>query len=421
LIYGLPLVALIFFTREPSPNTKQGIEIVVDISGLSNESQPTYWQRPNKTIELDLVTGKDDGVALKSILFWNGIFYLPDFAFGRGRQPFLDAGCKVSTCMATDDPYLFSSIDQYDAVLFHWPSLCDLPYISSRSQHQQFVMVSDESPQWRFAGWQLPFFEDFFNLTMTYRSDSDIFWRYGFVERLANAPVTSQQMAAAKRNNTTNWAQGKSKLAVWFVSHCKTDSRREFYVHVLQKFMHLDVFGRCGKPFCPYSQSDDCYKRVEVDYKFYLSFENSLCRDYVTEKFFNLLERNMVPIVYGAADYENMAPPHSYIDALKYSPSQLADYLHLLDNNDTLYNEYFWWKPYYKSHYDYREMSNLAFCSLCEKLHEPKTHLQWYHDIDAWYDGGHHCHKPNRFKAPIKTFDFKDYVIPDEAVVRVPL
>lgn len=43
-----------------------------------------------------------------------------------------------------------------------------------------------------------------------------------------------------------------------------------------------------------------------------------------------------------------MAPPHSYIDALKYTPVQLAEYLKYLDGNDTAYNEYFWWKPYYK-------------------------------------------------------------------------
>ena len=69
----------------------------------------------------------------------------------------------------------------------------------------------------------------------------------------------------------------------------------------------------------------------------------------ITEKFFNLLDRNIVPIVYGAGNYEAIAPPHSYIDALKYTPVQLAKYLDILDKNDTLYNEYFWWKPYYKS------------------------------------------------------------------------
>ena len=44
-------------------------------------------------------------------------------------------------------------------------------------------------------------------------------------------------------------------------------------------------------------------------------------------------------------DYRAVAPPHSYIHVDDFeSPRHLADYLKLLDQNDTLYNEYFAWK-----------------------------------------------------------------------------
>ena len=39
------------------------------------------------------------------------------------------------------------------------------------------------------------------------------------------------------------------------------------------------------------------------NYMFYFSFENSLCLDYVTEKFFEMLKYNMVPVVYASANY----------------------------------------------------------------------------------------------------------------------
>ena len=39
-----------------------------------------------------------------------------------------------------------------------------------------------------------------------------------------------------------------------------------------------------------------------------------MCRDYVTEKFYNALMYNAVPVVYGGADYAQLAPKNSYID-----------------------------------------------------------------------------------------------------------
>lgn len=53
---------------------------------------------------------------------------------------------------------------------------------------------------------------------------------------------------------------------------------------------------------------------LEKDYKFYLAFENSLCRDYITEKFYLALLYNVVPVVYGGANYTNLAPKKSFID-----------------------------------------------------------------------------------------------------------
>lgn len=52
---------------------------------------------------------------------------------------------------------------------------------------------------------------------------------------------------------------------------------------------------------------------VERDYKFYLAFENSICVDYVTEKFFNAMRRTVVPITLGGANYSSLAPFHSAV------------------------------------------------------------------------------------------------------------
>jgi alpha-1,3-fucosyltransferase len=37
---------------------------------------------------------------------------------------------------------------------------------------------------------------------------------------------------------------------------------------------------------------------IEVKYKFYSSVENSICNDNVTEKFFEIMNHDIVPVVY---------------------------------------------------------------------------------------------------------------------------
>ena len=84
---------------------------------------------------------------------------------------------------------------------------------------------------------------------------------------------------------------------------------------------------------------------LERDYKFYLSFENAICTDYVTEKVWKILLLNVVPVVLGGANYREILPPKSYIDIKDFnSVKALADYLLMLNSNDVMYREYFAWK-----------------------------------------------------------------------------
>ena len=58
------------------------------------------------------------------------------------------------------------------------------------------------------------------------------------------------------------------------------------YVEELKQHLPVDVYGQCGSLKCPRSAPDHCSSLLKNKYKFYLAFENSLCKDYVTEKFF---------------------------------------------------------------------------------------------------------------------------------------
>ena len=56
----------------------------------------------------------------------------------------------------------------------------------------------------------------------------------------------------------------------------------------------------------------ECHKRAAVKYKFFLAFEDAVCKDYVTEKLFSMFNGgiDMIPIVLGT----NHSSYRSYID-----------------------------------------------------------------------------------------------------------
>lgn len=132
---------------------------------------------------------------------------------------------------------------------------------------------------------------------------------------------------------------------------------------------------------------------LDTDYKFYLAFENSNCKDYITEKFFeNSLGRKIIPIVMGAPieDYEKYAPPRSFIHVDQFaSPADLAKYLHILDGNDTLYNSYF----QYKGTGEVTFTPKRFLCTLCAMIHNNTllSHPKWYRNVNDWWRGSGIC------------------------------
>ena len=132
---------------------------------------------------------------------------------------------------------------------------------------------------------------------------------------------------------------------------------------------------------------------MEEDYFFYLSFENSLCKDYITEKFFDAMDHFVVPITFGGAlmgqkdNYQTTAgaPKHSFINAYKdfsQDPKGLAEHLKRLMAVPSKYAEYFWWKDFYEQD---GNSPMKQYCDICEKLHDPTTPTKVYKNIDDWW------------------------------------
>ncbi|XP_055696282.1 glycoprotein 3-alpha-L-fucosyltransferase A [Lutzomyia longipalpis] len=307
---------------------------------------------------------------LKTILLYNG---LGPWNVRQGRDIFLHAKCPINTCTLTANRDHSTTADML---------LFKDHYISPgvvRKPHQIYMLYFLECPYHT----QNIKFPSVFNWTATYRKDSDIVAPY---EKWEYFDPRVKQVEQDK-----NYALNKTKKVAWFVSNCGARNGRLQYAHDLQKHIQVDIYGACGTFKCSRSTSDLCFELLDNDYKFYLAFENSNCKDYITEKFFvNALYRNVLPIVMGARpeDYLGSAPYKSYIHVDDFaSPKELAAYLHLLDKNDELYNSYFKWKGT-------GEFINTYFwCRVCAMLHDEAAIAKpkWYPDINDWWRGKGVC------------------------------
>lgn len=339
-----------------------------------------------------------DNSKVKRILFWNTFFETRNYEIQLGRKAFVEARCPVQNCVLTDDR---NQLGSSDAILFHVFDFdqADLPNPQQRQSHQRYIFYNYETG---LGLEDLPPFvvteEDFFNWTMTYRRDSDIFDTrpYGILKRKASAPNPSSilplPMSYLPPHPASNmrplnvslkypWMAKKNKTVAWFVSNCQSDGRREDYFEQVGKHVPIDIYGNCGPLKCLPWKSPECNQLLQ-SYKFYVAAENGICADYVTEKFYRALSENIVPIVYGGADYSAYAPPRSFIHVGDFkSPKALADYLRLLDENDGLYLQYFDWKK----EYQVVDQPLRGWCDLCAKLHDPQLPAKSYQNVTSWW------------------------------------
>lgn len=174
---------------------------------------------------------------------------------------------------------------------------------------------------------------------------------------------------------------------MWFISHCKTRSKRELYAKELSKYIDVDIVGDCGILHCPRhgKESRNCLPKFEEEYFFRFSFENTYHKDYVTEKLFEHFSRDSVQIVGGSANYSNIVPPHTVINAKDYdSPKELAEYLKSLMASEDRYVEYLKNKEDYYAE-TLRDQSQKAYCQLCRMLHNPNHYQKSYYSIGDWW------------------------------------
>jgi len=342
----------------------------------------------------------------KYILTWceayGGLKYGWDF----GPTKFSGAGCEESRCFLTSNRSLLGSVSMFDAIMFHQRSFSwkDAPLAEERRPGQRYVHWMFESPaHLNFDIVPLNQLNNYFNWTMSYRLDSTFPAPYGSYQNIAPHPKDAgltNWLTKYGKSNIKLAAKERSKdtaLIAWFVSNCNSKSGRESAVKELKKYIPVDVYGSgsCSDPglSCPRSKDAECLQMLNTTYKFYLSLENSMCSDYVTEKLWKVLSYNVIPVVLNGADMSSIAPPHSVIQFSDFKTiADLAKYLKKVAEDDLLFASYFWWRDFYTIN-THQQTYQKAYCSMCAALHDSSRGREVITDIKKHWTDDAKCWK----------------------------
>ncbi|XP_072528231.1 4-galactosyl-N-acetylglucosaminide 3-alpha-L-fucosyltransferase 9-like [Salminus brasiliensis] len=311
----------------------------------------------SKTTNADHLSKRDDRDTI--VLIW---------AWPFGHQ-FKLRSCSsmynIPGCYLTDDRGLY---DEAHGVMFHHKeiqsNLFDLLRMP-RPPWQKWVWMNMESPanSLRLRG---P--DDLFNLTSNYRRDSDVWMPYGRI------------VEASNDEKAFNLPE-KDKLVCWIVNNWKENFWRVKYFQELYKYIKVDTYGGHFSRNLSYWD----YFKTLSSCKFYLAFENSVHKDYITEKLFNPLMYGTVPVVLGPPreNYEELIPADSFIHVNDFKTAkELAEHLKLLDQNQEMYEQYFTWRKHFVAKNSDFGLEHA--CRICDHIRRHKEYRVFKH-LNTWY------------------------------------
>ncbi|KAM9841686.1 alpha-(1,3)-fucosyltransferase 7 [Aulostomus maculatus] len=279
---------------------------------------------------------------------------------------------RIPHCQLVDQKSLYYTAD---VVVFHNRELVQkrqkLPLDLPRPQGQRWAWMSLEAPA---HNGNLTMFANVFNMTVSYRRDADVTVPYG--ELLPKE---------VERDAMTDTPLNKSSVLCWVVSNYRRTHRRNQVYNELNAIIPVKVYGRWTNTPLP---SKALLPTISHCY-FYLALENSVAKDYITEKLWrNAFLAGTVPVVLGppVQDYKAVAPPHSFIHVDEFASVQdLGEYLKVLAGDKKCYSEYFKWKQDWevKLYTDWRE----RLCKICSQ-YDLLPQRRVYSDLEAWLHSG---------------------------------
>lgn len=281
---------------------------------------------------------------------------------------------QLAGCRLTDDRLAYR---EADAVIFHHRDVLGATALPKepRPGLQKWIWMNYESPS---NTPNLAHFESIFNLTLTYRMDSDIFLPYGFLipNLVRNASSYSSQYL--QRPSASDVL--RPRLLAWVVSNWSESHRRVSFFRQLRRYLPVDVYGRVGQPL------EVGVVELLRDYQFYLAMENSEHTDYITEKLWNPIEAGAIPVVLGPTrkNYERFLPPEAFIHVDDFaSAKELALYLLMLRRKPELLMSHLRWRSSYRLHRP--SFWSEQYCMACRAVLRTRGQTKAVKDLARWF------------------------------------
>ncbi|KAM3959179.1 alpha-(1,3)-fucosyltransferase 10 [Aphomia sociella] len=283
------------------------------------------------------------------------------------------------------------NVDDVDAYLFYGSMMNveELP-LPRRPKDVIWGLYHEESPR-NVEELMHEELLNLFNFSATFSRHSDVPFPLQYLDSIHD--ITSKEYfvdTSVKNNHLSSIGP-----VIYLQSDCETSTERDNYVKELMKFIQVDSYGAClNNKQLPKKFVDDYLNNLNdreflhfiARYKFVVAIENGVCDDYITEKFWRAIKVGTVPIYFGSPSIEDWLPNNKSAILIKDfpNPKALYEYIQLLLNNDTLYEEYLEHKtkqiitnnelveelkqrPYQN---DALQTAGALECLICKKLHE---------------------------------------------------
>jgi len=184
-------------------------KFIVNHSKTTNKTKKILGWNKNFSggIRYDLLTYKPQ--FLKRLLT---IIIKSPFGSAVGPDWFRKIGCPVWQCEVSgrgrgrdNNSNLALPVEEYDAIFFHDPTWFNMSLPAKRSPHQLYVWFNWEPPGFHSYLKKWDQSASIFNLTWTYRWDSDIVGPYGSFRPITDDEIRNRQVVGKLKGNINFW------------------------------------------------------------------------------------------------------------------------------------------------------------------------------------------------------------------------